>query len=461
MLNSWWVLSSSTEGAGAGSAGSPAASRLRNRWPAAQRVRRGVAGNRGETMQRMLRVKAHISKLAAFLPYTATPSDDPEALAPNEGGVRCGEAQADATTRLRVFMQEHPEWSWGRRVCGSLRSFAPANVCWTDTREAADVEIVHVDGENELAYAETLKTTPFVAIQHGLTQQNAWQARPPREAFAQVWQRALLTASFQDLAADAATGHFPFYPMPWGADEHVFVPPADGKPANERAPSVLIFGNLGESPGDDESNGAVLYAAALAGLRGRHVGDPGDSLCHPCPAGVPAAGETDTGRLLCSPMPSLGGRAPCSWHDNLGRISDAAMVLEMQRARYAAVLRKHEGFEMPGMEALFCGARPIVFDLPSYRWYRGHAVFLNASLGGAEHAAELTAALKELPAPVAAAELEQLRAEFAWQRLVPDLFEQIASRLRVAQLARGGSFRLAPGDRLRVGPGDRASVPVS
>jgi len=376
-----------------------------------QRVRAGGAQN-------------HIKKLAAFLPYTATSSHDPRALAPNEGGVRCRPTDG----KLAVLMQEHPDWSWGRRVCGSLRSFAPSRVCWTESRLDAAVEIVHVDGEHELAYAEGLKA-PFVVIQHGLTQQNVWQKRPPREAYERLWQRALLTVSFQDLEADAASKGYAFYPMPWGANENVFVPPPAGTPPDERAPIVLIFGDLGESPGDDESNGSVLYAAAHAGLRVRHVGDPADSLCHPCPGGAVGSHAKDADRLLCQPMDTLQGRSPCSFHDNLGRISDAQMVAEMQGARYAAVLRKHEGFEMPGIESIFCGARPIVYDLPSFRWYKGHAVFLNASFGPAEHSAELIAVLKQPPAVVTDAELTELRNKFAWQRIVPALFDEIGSRL--------------------------------
>ena len=437
-------------------------------------------GGGADVVRRMMRGQAHVKKMAAFLPYTRYGADgDPDALAPNEAGVRCARLNdtADdgghgASPPLRVFMQEHPNWSWGRRVCGSLRSFAPAGrVCWTDSRSDADVEIVHVDGDNELWYAETvaaLRAPPFVVLQHGLTQQNFWQPRPSRQAYAAVWSRALLVVSFQvrsfaifrllpaspafsqllppsptptrcallvvslqDLAADAADGErgFDFYPMPWGANEDVFAPGPNPTPADERAKTVLIFGNLGETPGDDESNGSVLGAAAHAGLRVRHVGDPGDSLCHPCPGGVPAAGETDTGRLLCQPMASLGGKAPCFWHDNLGRISDAEMVAEMRSARFAAVLRKHEGFEMPGIESLFCGARAIVYDLPSYRWYEGHASFLNASLAGEEHAAELRAMLERPPRPVAETELAELRRAFAWQSIVPQLFERIRTQL--------------------------------
>ena len=97
--------------------------------------------------------------------------------------------------------------------------------------------------------------------------------------------------------------------------------------------------------------------------------------------------------------------------------------------RYVAVLRKHEGFEIPGAEALFCGTRPLVFDLPSYRWYRGHATFLNHSLSGKDHQEELVRALKKEPEVVSVEEMEVLHQTFAWQVIVPRMFDRIRHEL--------------------------------
>ena len=93
------------------------------------------------------------------------------------------------------------------------------------------------------------------------------------------------------------------------------------------------------------------------------------------------------------------------------------------------MLRKHEGFEIPGAEALFCGTRPLVFDLPSYRWYRGHAAFLNHSLSGKDHQEELVRALKKEPEVVSVEEMEVLHQTFAWQVIVPRMFDRIRHEL--------------------------------
>ena len=177
---------------------------------------------------------------------------------------------------------------------------------------------------------------------------------------------ALLTSSplayTQDLEAEAtlSPGGFTFYPMPWGADYNVFKPPAatvlephpprvphqaQQQPHDKQLqppqhddpsnlPRVLIFGMLGDKPGDDESSGTVLFAAAHAGMVVRHVGDKDDGLCRPCPNGIVNMTHEDATRLLCTPLESLHGKSACSYHRNLGIVSEDQLVEEMRFARY-------------------------------------------------------------------------------------------------------------------------------
>ena len=369
---------------------------------------------------------------------------------------------------MRVLMRERAQWSWGRRVCRALRDFAPTDVCWLEEaafeREgAADLELIHVDEDWELRLAteRTREQPRFAIFQHGVG-----FADVSRERFAAGWRAAALTASFQDLSADAARYGFAFHPMPWGADRTAFVPP--------RAPAirdyVLIVGHFP----DEESLGEVLFAAAhagggheieprlrriglpwnrdcaglawscaliaadcgwpslLPGLRVRHVGDANDLLCAPCAGrGMRATvGAADQAPLLCRPLAALYNRTPCDFHTNLGRVSDDALVAELQGARWVPVLRKFEGFEITGVEALFCGTRPIVYDLPPYRWYKGHARYVASGLPSSDLFLELVAALREAPEPVGADELAVLHAKFSWQALVPAFFERVRSELR-------------------------------
>ena len=84
---------------------------------------------------------------------------------------------------------------------------------------------------------------------------------------------------------------------------------------------------------------------------------------------------------------------------------------------------------VPALEALFCGARPILYDLPSFRWYKGHAVFLNASIRGDELSDAIVEALQNPAEPVTADELTTLHATFSWQTIVPALFDRVADRI--------------------------------
>lgn len=338
------------------------------------------------------------------------------------GGTSCS-GDAHVPERLRVYMYEEAEWTWGRRVNFAIREFAPPWVCWTDYRGDADVEIHHIDSRNDVArfFAATVAgSPPYVAIQHSFAFSDASTAN-----LHHIWRGSLFTASFQQGIAELATD-FTFWPMPWGADNRTFVPPTNLSAPRE--PHVTV---VGDSTGL-ESHGSVLFAAAHAGLRMRHMGcgwrNAMCDVCRQCPGGILASFRTNVSDppLNCQRLPDLGGnRSACSFYDFLGPVDDGEMVQELQRARFAAVMREFEGFEMPGIEALFCGARPVVFDISTYSWYAANAVVVRSGTTPFELFGQLTSAFRRGPDPVGAVELAQLHAKFSWQSLVPGFFEQV------------------------------------
>ena len=337
-----------------------------------------------------------------------------------QGGHRCDVTRTSGI--LAVHMPEDAAWSWGRRLCSAIRTFAPSDVCWVDSNaRAADIEIRHVDCAREALMAvNASRSRPVVLFQHSLAFADA-----SRQTFEKAWMRASLTVSFQELSRDARRAGFAFHSMPWGADLHRFVPPQ--QPASREY--VLM---LGDQP-DAESLGEVLFAAAHAGLRVHHVGDPGNQLCAPC-----VGRTTASAPLLCKPLEQLGNRTPCAFHVNLGRISDAALVREMQGARYVPVLRKFEGFEMGGIEGLFCGARPIVYRLPIYeRWYGRHALYISSGLSSQALFFELVDSFRQPLNPVTADELVTLHQAFAWQNLVPAMFARVRREVVVERYLGG------------------------
>ena len=339
---------------------------------------------------------------------------------------------------LRVYQWVDPAWGWGERIGGALRRHAPRWVRWVNSTANADVELYHIVGRKE---ADVLLERPegrdgatapaVVAIQHVLTTGGASRAE-----FARAWARALLVVSFHDLdhppAAEAASVPPRFHPMPWGADENRFFPPRQPQPGSERRgrdgsgrEGVLIMG----SDPFQEAHGEVVFAAAHANVRVRHVGDTVNRVCAPCNTTRVRNTRVADRPLLCQPLVALGGRAACAWHDHVGLVSDGELVSEMRRARYVATLRKFEGFEVGAVEGLFCGARPIVFNISSFRWHRDHAVLVPPLLPS-EQQFDALQAIFRTPAPqVSREERARAVATFAWSAIVPQLYRRIAAEL--------------------------------
>ena len=95
-------------------------------------------------------------------------------------------------------------------------------------------------------------------------------------------------------------------------------------------------------------------------------------------------------------------------------ITDDALVDFYSASHYVAGLRRIEGYEMPVVEGLLCGARPIVFDRPHYRqWFGEFAEFIPEGTPR-EVTLALTAVLSRPARPVTPTERTLAAARFAW-----------------------------------------------
>lgn len=89
---------------------------------------------------------------------------------------------------------------------------------------------------------------------------------------------------------------------------------------------------------------------------------------------------------LLKPFPKLvhvGGNIGINQMENEGYvriegIDDGTLSRLYNESRYVGAMRYTEGFELPALEGLACGATPIMFDLDDYkRWFDGYALFVN------------------------------------------------------------------------------------
>ncbi len=253
------------------------------------------------------------------------------------------------------------------RINRELRRQAPPEVEFVSHPAGADLQILDVIGVGSFAY---LALDDHVLLQHCYLTAETHEP----EWWLQRFRRARLVMSYHDLPALTGADDFPFYRAPWGVDGTVF---ADQ--GLTRSVGVLTSGY----DADGEAIFECFEAAARLSIPAVHVGHD---------FGWPGV------RFLEG-------------------VSDTQLARCYSQARYVSGLRRGEGFELPVIEGLACGARPICFDTPCYRhWFDGHAVFV-PELGSAELVEALVEVLMHQPAPVTMVEREALLNCFAWPRI--------------------------------------------
>jgi hypothetical protein len=285
---------------------------------------------------------------------------------------------------IRVYAEVQPPWLGMamHRVNSELRRHAPPEIVFARTPQDADLQILHVIGVGSL---EHLVHERYVLIQYCfLTTEQP--ASGSREAFwLPLFRQARLVMSYYDLPSLIASSDFSFYRAPLGVDGRVFY----DRRRLPRPACVLTTGH--------DASGEAIHecreAAARVDQPMIHVGSHFDFMGNGC--------------LV------------------VNGISDDRLAELYSEARYVSGLRRGEGFELPMVEGLACGARPICFDRPAYHhWFDRHAVFVPET-----DAITLTDAITELlratPRPVSAAERDEVLSLFCWKRICEQFWERV------------------------------------
>jgi hypothetical protein len=264
---------------------------------------------------------------------------------------------------------------WGRafnRIEDALHKYS-YGVEWTDL-EHCDVAIVNVVGGGEASVIQNAldnhKKTVIFQHCYFTSMYDNWL---------DYWKQANLTISFHDLQSYTPE-KFNFYSTPLGADTEYF------KNYNqERTVRAFTTGHVAETENIDK-----IYQACK---------ESGHTLYH-------------TGENF-----RYGSN-----YRFLSYMSDLAFVNMLNSTSYIPCLREIEGFEMMGVEGLFCGARPIVPKLPTYRWYEGHAEFVDTQNNLVE---QLVNIFNREPKPISKEEYYEIDRKFSWKNIVKNIFEKI------------------------------------
>lgn len=275
------------------------------------------------------------------------------------------------------------------RVATALAFYAPPDIDIVADRTQADLEVLHVIGIDGLDDAMT-RAASCAIIQYCTKS----TSEPNGDMWRASWERARLVWSYYDLSPFGGGTTFNFYYAPLGVDP-IFATPR--RLSNARDIGVMTSGYVSSSHG--EAIQEVATAATSLGKTVVHLG----------PRIVQGMDRIHDG-----------------WSSVHG-IDDATLVSYYSRSQWVSGLRHIEGFELPALEGLLCGARPVLFDREEMRqWYDGHAVFIPECHGPAL-VDVLTEVFRSEPELVSGAERHAVSSRFDWATIARGFWSQLSS----------------------------------
>lgn len=264
------------------------------------------------------------------------------------------------------------------RVANALSLHAPKHVTIVDRRDDADLVVTHVIGPGDVP-DQTEVVIQYCLLTAGLDDA-AWISR---------WNSAKLVWSYYDLPSIVGQNGFSFYHAPLGVDD-AFIGRVEKAP---RDIGILTSGYVAGPSA--EAIEEVALASWMLNLSLVHLGP-----------------KTIEGMKFQSRFPTI--------HD----VRDEELASYYRRCNWVSGLRHTEGFELPIVEGLCCGARPIVFDRTDmHQWYAGHAAFVPERTGH-ELVKDLLEILSEPPEPVEEDERQWAIERFSWKPIVKGFWER-------------------------------------
>jgi len=274
------------------------------------------------------------------------------------------------------------------RVAEALATYAPPSVEIVTDKDAADLVVLHVIGRRDQMLAEAARLVgrgqAYAVMQYVLKSTQ----KPDPWDWAVLWIAARVTWSYLDLAAalgpcydDSPRGRF--YHAPLGVDADVF------RPMPLTQPGRWLIGTSGQS-WLTESVRECAHAALRVGGSMFHLG-PDMAATH---------------------VMSVSG------------LTDEQLAYYWSACQFVSGLRRIEGFELPAVEGLLCGARPVLFDKPHYRrWYGAWADYIEET-DRAGVIDQLEALFRRGARPVTTDERAAAVARFNWSTLVPAFWQR-------------------------------------
>lgn len=283
---------------------------------------------------------------------------------------------------LRVHFETPVGFGYSiQRVESAFKRFAPECLRFVgkDGFDEADLVIMQFIGRDQLVDRVMESGKPYVVLLYCFTPgQDLSNVKPLFDY--ELLRRAVCAYSFHALEEMGFQGRFLLGPL--GVDPEVFYL----EPHIERVNSVLATGYISGS----EALHEVYTAARRTGGRMMHVGGDLTRECN------------------------------CVFEDafyvRYENVTDDKMRELYNSCKYVSGLRRCCGFELPVLEGLLCGCRPICFDNLHYtRWFRDIAIFVPETFDRLVD--DLTEVLQSDYRPVTQSEIDYVIETFSWRRV--------------------------------------------
>lgn len=272
------------------------------------------------------------------------------------------------------------------RVAAAVKKYAPPGVKLVNSEAEADLVMLYCFGRRKHFkwHAESLTKLgkKYAMLQLAIRS----TMNPNTIDWLPVWKDAKVVWSYYNLPAlckeDGVSGNFNFYQTPLGVDDAFFETPTARK---------YIIASSGHGYLTESARECIL-AAANVGRPSFHVG------------------------------PVIISRPNVDFSNG---IDDEQLAKKYSACEFVSGLRRTEGFELPVIEGLMCGARPVVFDRPHYRmWFDGLAEFIPET-SREPIIKDLTKLFKKGARPVTDKEKQIVKKKFNWETIIKGLWREL------------------------------------
>lgn len=287
--------------------------------------------------------------------------------------------EACTAKTLRCYFENQEKNLWNSDNNNQLKRYAPNKIRFVKEPSMADFQIVNI---TRLSDIEKIKCSKYIVLFHC---RGEW-SEEKIEDYKALFENAMFVYSHQDLRMELPNANFRFLRGPWGTDETKFF---DMK--QPRQYKILNTGLVPQTEAIEES----LRACQLLNSKQLHIGF------------------------------NLGYQVPN--YNFCSNLTEEQMRIAYNQSEFVSGMRRIEGFEKPVIEGLLCGARPICFDTPLFRyWYDGIAEFV-PECKPMELIPKLAELMEKGARPVSEVEKELAIKRFGWKNVAMkfwDYFEK-------------------------------------